>query len=225
MRDGRVEVVVLPSFPMIPATLAAFAGTPVAVGAQDLMWQDRGAFTGAVSGVDLRALGCRYVEVNHAERRRVFHEDDGIVRAKLAAAVRTGLVPIFCVGEREQGPVDAAVADCTAQLSSALEGVECDDPVQLVVAYEFRHESVESDAYAGEQRWHNHAGVIGYTGRFGATTLEASFRHDRNSVYGADTTGSVGLGYQLLPALKLRALAGTTFRALRLQSHRECNQL
>ncbi|WP_375399966.1 triose-phosphate isomerase family protein [uncultured Amnibacterium sp.] len=134
--SGRVELFVLPSFPMIPATVAAFAGTAVAVGAQDLMWEDRGAFTGGVSGLDLRALGCRYAEVGHAERRGVFGEDDHIVRRKLAAAVRTGLVPVFCVGERERTSPDAAAAACSAQLAAALRDVPANDAVELVVAYE-----------------------------------------------------------------------------------------
>lgn len=144
--SGRVELFVLPSFPMIPAALAAFAGTAVGVGAQDLMWEDRGAFTGGVSGLDLRALGCRYAEVGHAERRAVFGEDDRIARLKLAAAVRAGLVPVFCVGERERTPPDDAARACIAQLAAALLNLPsgeassteaaAEDPVDLVVAYE-----------------------------------------------------------------------------------------
>lgn len=135
--DGLVDLFVLPSFPMIPATVAAFAGTRVQVGAQDLLWEDRGAFTGGVSGLDLVALGCTHVEVGHAERRRVFGEDDEVIGSKLAAAVRTGLTPVFCVGERERAAPDAAVADCVAQLSTALATLPPDrGPVSLVVAYE-----------------------------------------------------------------------------------------
>lgn len=134
---GRVELFVLPSFPMIPATVASFVGTGVAVGAQDLMWEDRGAFTGGVSGLDLHALGCRYVEVGHAERRRVFGEDDRTVRLKLAAAVRTGLTPVFCVGERERTSSEAAAEECIEQLTAALDGLPADhDGVAIVVAYE-----------------------------------------------------------------------------------------
>lgn len=134
---GHVQLFVLPSFPMIPATVAAFAGTRVEVGAQDLTWEDRGAFTGGVSGLDLRALGCRFVEVGHAERRRVFGEDDRIVRAKLAAAVRTGLTPVFCVGERERVSPKAAADDCAGQLIAALDGLPSGhDGTALVVAYE-----------------------------------------------------------------------------------------
>ena len=68
--------------------IEAIGGAPVAVGAQDLFWADRGAYTGAVSGADLRRLGCRYVEVGHAERRQVFGEDAGTTRRKFTAALR-----------------------------------------------------------------------------------------------------------------------------------------
>ena len=99
VRSGRVHLFVLPSLPALPAAVAALAGTGVAVGAQDLFWADRGPYTGGVSGLDLRAIGCTYVEVGHAERRRVFGEDDAVIRLKLAAAFRSGLTPVLCVGE------------------------------------------------------------------------------------------------------------------------------
>jgi triosephosphate isomerase len=69
------------------------AGTGVSVGAQNLFWEDRGAFTGEVSGVMLRELGCRYVEVGHAERRPLFGESNEVVALKVAAALRNSLSP------------------------------------------------------------------------------------------------------------------------------------
>jgi vitamin B12 transporter len=84
---------------------------------------------------------------------------------------------------------------------------------QLVLAYEYLHEQVEGDVFADEPKRSNNAFVAAYAGSFGASGLEASLRYDDNSVYGNNTTGSVGYSYQWTPALKLRALAGTTFRA------------
>lgn len=133
--DGLVEVFVLPSLPALPAVAAALRGAPVSFGAQDLFWEDRGAFTGGVSGADLRELGCRWVEVGHAERRRYFGEDDGTVNLKTAAAVRNGLSPVLCVGERTRGDAEAAGEQCVAQLESVLEGLVASD-ASLVVAYE-----------------------------------------------------------------------------------------
>ena len=84
---------------------------------------------------------------------------------------------------------------------------------QVVLAYEYLHEKVQGEAYPDEPKRNNHALVAGYSGAFGAAGVEASLRYDDNSVYGNNTTGSVGVSYQIVPGLKLRALAGTTFRA------------
>lgn len=127
---------VLPSVPALPAVRQALQGTGVAVGAQDLHWEDRGAFTGAISGADLAAISCAYVEVGHAERRSVFGEGEEVVRRKARAAVRNGLVPVLCVGEGEHLPPDAAIAVCRAQLADALREVPDDARTEIVVAYE-----------------------------------------------------------------------------------------
>ncbi len=84
---------------------------------------------------------------------------------------------------------------------------------QLLLGYEFLRERVDADGFDGERARHNNAAVLGYSGLFGAQTVEASVRHDTNSVYGGNTTGSVGYAFALSSAWKLRARAGTTFRA------------
>lgn len=134
--DGSVRLFALPSLPAVHAVRAAFAGTPVAVGAQDLHWDDRGAYTGAVSGADLREAGCTFVEVGHAERRALFGETDETVARKLAAAMRNSLTPVLCVGEDLEGPVEDAVSVSTAQLAAALGGLDGSIVGDLVVAYE-----------------------------------------------------------------------------------------
>ena len=84
---------------------------------------------------------------------------------------------------------------------------------QVVLAYEHLREQVEGDAFGNRPRRSNNAFVAGYSGTFGASGLEASLRYDDNSVYGSNTTGSLGYSVRVTPALRLRALAGTTFRA------------
>lgn len=133
--DGRVQVAVLPTFVSIDAVSAITAESLVDHGAQDLAVADEGAFTGEVSGRDLAALGCRYVEVGHAERRRLFGEDETVVAGKFAAAVRNGLVPILCVGESDHVDADAAAEVCVGQVRSALAGAEAAVP-DLIIAYE-----------------------------------------------------------------------------------------
>ncbi|KEZ76648.1 triose-phosphate isomerase [Salinisphaera hydrothermalis] len=132
--SGAVELSVFPTLPAMELAMAACADSPIRFGAQDLFWHDRGAYTGAVSGADLAEMGCFYAEIGHAERRRVFGDDDTIVARKVAAAVRNGLTPWLCIGEPEEGPVDAATAFCLEQLMASL--AELYEPVPLVIAYE-----------------------------------------------------------------------------------------
>jgi triosephosphate isomerase (TIM) len=133
--EGRVRLVVLPSHPYLLEARNIFAATPVHIGGQDLFWEDRGAFTGEVSGAQLRELGCDYAEIGHAERRRIFGEDDAVIALKTAAAFRNGLTPLLCVGEAEQSSVEVAAAECAAQLTSALATAH-DIGGPVVVAYE-----------------------------------------------------------------------------------------
>lgn len=135
IEDGSVELFVLPSLPAVPEVLRAFADTRVRVGAQDLHWADRGAYTGAVSGQDLRAIGCSLVEVGHAERRQIFGESDDVVGAKVAAAFRNGLVPVLCVGEHERVESSEAARVCISQIERALRDIEIAD-AEIIVAYE-----------------------------------------------------------------------------------------
>lgn len=134
--SGRVRLFVLPTLPATTAVREAIGDAPVGIGAQDLHWEDRGPYTGGVSGADLVAMGCKYVEVGHAERRRVFGEDDEVVRRKFAAALRNDLTPVLCVGEREQGEAGAAASACIAQLESALRDADRAGGREVIVAYE-----------------------------------------------------------------------------------------
>jgi triosephosphate isomerase (TIM) len=130
---GDVELFVIPSFVSVTGAVAAFAGTPVLVGAQDVAAAESGAFTGEVSALELAEAGARLAEVGHAERRRLFGEDDGVVAAKTGQALAHGLVPVVCVGEAREDSAEAALADVLAQLRTAL----ADAPDgRVIVAYE-----------------------------------------------------------------------------------------
>jgi triosephosphate isomerase len=136
--QGSVRLFVLPSLPALPAVQRALSGAPVEIGAQDLHWDDRGAYTGAVSGTDLRDVGCRYVEVGHAERRRHFGDDTSTIRDKLSAAFRNNLTPVLCIGERELCGPEQAAESCVRQLRDVLAG-QCEVYThipEVIVAYE-----------------------------------------------------------------------------------------
>lgn len=133
---GDVRLFVFPALPVLPKVIDVFAGSGVAVGAQDLFWEDRGPYTGGVSGTDLSEIGCTMVEVGHMERRRVFGEDEPTVRRKTAAALRNRLLPVLCVGESTLMPPREAAAVCAAQLDSALGDVPRAPDDSVIVAYE-----------------------------------------------------------------------------------------
>ncbi len=134
-----VEAVVLPPFTDLRSVQTLVDGDRLrlAYGAQDLSSHDAGAYTGEVSGAMLAALGCTYVLAGHSERRQHHGEDDAVVRDKVAAAGRHGLVPILCVGEgldvREAG---GQVEHCVTQLTAALRDIPLASAASLVLAYE-----------------------------------------------------------------------------------------
>ncbi|MGL5858662.1 MAG: triose-phosphate isomerase [Angustibacter sp.] len=134
-----VEVAVLPPFTCLRTVQTLIDGDKLQIryGAQDLSAHDDGARTGDVSGAMLAKLGCQYVVVGHSERRAGHGEDDGMVRSKVQAAYRHGVIPIVCVGEdlavRQAGD---HVRHTVAQLAAALDGVTAEQAATVVVAYE-----------------------------------------------------------------------------------------
>ena len=131
------ELAVLPAFPLLESTADRLAHTSVRWGAQDVAPSDAGNQTGEVTAALLAELGCRYVEVGHAERRRLFGEGTRLIQGKLRQAAAAGLVPIHCLGESEPGDADRASADCCAELEEVLDVLadQTDHP-EIVVAYE-----------------------------------------------------------------------------------------
>ncbi len=131
------EVVIFPPFTALETVADAIDGKHVGYGAQDLHWEDKGAFTGAVSGAMIADICAEYVLVGHSERRTVFGENEKIVASKIIAAYRNGLKPLLCVGEnlaeREAGKTARKI---NMQLKSALRVISVEDAENLVVAYE-----------------------------------------------------------------------------------------
>jgi triosephosphate isomerase len=136
-RASRCDLLVCPPFFAVPAVARALSGSGVAVGAQDLFWEESGAFTGEVSGAMVADAGATFVLVGHSERRHVIGEGNDMVAKKLRAALGAGLTPILCVGEtlaeREAGRHQAVVGE---QLDTALEGWTADEAGGIVIAYE-----------------------------------------------------------------------------------------
>lgn len=141
MRDGlqafpQVERVVCPPFVSLYPVAGLLKGTDIGLGAQNMHWEDKGAFTGEISPLMLKGL-CQYVIIGHSERRTYFGETDENVNRKAKAALAHGLTPIVCVGENlaqnEAGETDAVVS---AQVRAAFAGLDAGAARQVVIAYE-----------------------------------------------------------------------------------------
>lgn len=132
-----VEVVVAPPFPSLTEVHKALQGSNIVLSAQNLFYEQEGAYTGEVSGEMLKASGCRYVIVGHSERREYFHETDDIINKKVHAGLNAGLSVIFCLGEslqeREKGKTFEVV---DRQIRSGLAQCGEKEMADIVVAYE-----------------------------------------------------------------------------------------
>ncbi|TET48018.1 MAG: triose-phosphate isomerase [Dehalococcoidia bacterium] len=129
-----VEKIVCPPFVSLVPVKELLEGSTIKLGAQNLFFAEKGAYTGEISPLMVADL-CEYVIIGHSERRQHFHETGDIVNKKIAAALKASLKPILCIGERlEESEAGRTEAVVTEQLSAALAGVE--DPDGLAIAYE-----------------------------------------------------------------------------------------
>jgi triosephosphate isomerase len=131
------EVVVAPPFTALAAVSPVLRGSPVSLAAQDMHWENEGAFTGEVSPVMLRDVGCTHVIVGHSERRQHFGETDETVARKARAAFAHGLTPIICVGETlAERESDRTMEIVERQVEHALRALSADQVAAAVIAYE-----------------------------------------------------------------------------------------
>jgi len=130
-------MVVAPPFTALAAVRELLEGSPVDLAAQNLFWEDKGAFTGEVSAGMLQDAGCSYVIIGHSERRQYFGETDDRVNKKIKAALGRGLSPIVCVGETlEEREGGRTIARVTGQLEIGLNGIDGRGFSRTVIAYE-----------------------------------------------------------------------------------------
>ncbi len=137
VKDAQAEVVVCPPFICLPAAKEALDDSNIKLGAQNMYWEEQGAFTGEVAPGMLKEAGVEYVIIGHSERRQYFGETDEMVNKKVLSAVSHNLIPIICVGEtleqREQGVTEKVV---DTQTRAALKGLTADVADRVVIAYE-----------------------------------------------------------------------------------------
>ena len=134
---GEVDVVLCPPFTTLSEVAEVLVESDIGLGAQNMHWQDEGAFTGEISGQMLKDAGCQYVIIGHSERRQFFGETNETVNKKLKTALKYGLTPIVCVGEnlqeREANKTFAVIQD---HLKNGLVDISVEQMGKIVIAYE-----------------------------------------------------------------------------------------
>ena len=137
VKDAKCDVVICTPYTDLAAAVEATAGTNIKVGAENVHWAEKGAFTGEISAKMLTELGVEYVIIGHSERRQYFGETDETVNMRVMAALAAGLKPIICVGElleeRESGKTAEVV---TRQTKAAFKDIDKDELDNIVIAYE-----------------------------------------------------------------------------------------
>ncbi len=133
----NVEMVVCPPFTNLATVSELLKGSAIGLGAQNLYWEDHGAFTGEISAKMLLGVGCQYVIIGHSERRQYFGETDETVKRRLRKALSAGLTPIVCVGEtltqRQAGTTQTVIE---TQVRGAFKDIDAGDFKKVVIAYE-----------------------------------------------------------------------------------------
>ena len=133
----NVDMIVCPPYLAIPAVQAVLKETPIRVGAQNLFWENEGAYTGEISAPMLVDAGCTYVIIGHSERRQYFHETDETINRKIKKALEFRLKPIFCIGETlEQREAGQTFTVLKNQLDGGLQDIAASAMQNIIIAYE-----------------------------------------------------------------------------------------
>src|SRR5579875_2648325 len=131
------EVLIAPPAVLIPAVSQALAGSSLLLGAQNMHFEDRGAFTGEISAPMLKPFGVTHVILGHSERRHIFGESDDLINRKVLTALRHRIVPILCVGEtQEEHDSGRQLEVVLRQLQGGLADVDASGSAEIVIAYE-----------------------------------------------------------------------------------------
>lgn len=137
LESQDIDIVLCPAFTALTEVAEVIADSNIQLGAQDCYWQDEGAFTGEVSPLMLKDVGCKFVIIGHSERRQYFGETNESVNKKIKAVLKHGLTPILCVGEtlseRESGKTFKVLDD---HIQNGLVDISEEQITNIVIAYE-----------------------------------------------------------------------------------------
>ncbi len=173
---NNAEIIVAPSFTSLAKVAELAKGSSIQVSAQDVHWEDKGAFTSAVSPVQAKDAGATHTILGHSERRSVFGDTDEILNKKVAAALRHNLTVIFCVGETlAQREADETIAVIDAQLENGLKGFTAEQLKGLIIAYEPVWAIGTGKTATPDQAQEVHAAIRKFlAGKYGADFAEAT---------------------------------------------------
>lgn len=133
----KCEVIICPPFTALSEAGSLIKNTPLKLGAQNMHFEENGAFTGEISADMLKSVGCEYVILGHSERRTIFGESDEFINKKIIKALNSGLNPIFCVGEtlseRENGTTFEVIG---RQVTDGLKSISAIELAKIIIAYE-----------------------------------------------------------------------------------------
>ena len=211
VKDAKCEVVLCPPFTALFDVNNALEHTNIKLGAQNVHWEQKGAFTGEVSAEMLKALGVSYAIIGHSERRQYFGETDETVNARAKAAIAAGITPIICVGEsleeRESGRTEAKVS---GQVKKDLEGIAAGDVAKLVIAYEPIW-AIGTGKTATDEQANETIGMIRATvaGMFGKETAEAL-----RIQYGGSMKPSNARSLMAMPEIDGGLIGGASLKAV-----------
>lgn len=131
------KIIIAPAYTALNCLSDVLLDTNIELSAQNMFWQDKGAYTGEVSSLMIKDAGCSYVIIGHSERRKYFKEDEGIVNKKIKLALSSGLKVIFCIGETlEEREADKAMDIVQNQLLGGLKDILAEDMKNIIIAYE-----------------------------------------------------------------------------------------
>lgn len=206
---AAVEKVLCPPYIALMAVASLLEGSDIGLGAQDLYWDEKGAFTGEVAPNMVKEF-CRYVIIGHSERRTYFGETDETVNKKVGAALKAGLTPIVCVGETLDQYESGSTAEVVRrQIKAGLAGIDSAQAATLVVAYEPVWAIGTGKASSGENANTVHQKVIrpALSELFGAQGAEAI-----RILYGGSVTASNATEFFAYPDIDGALVGGASLK-------------
>ncbi|MBC8373343.1 MAG: triose-phosphate isomerase [Planctomycetes bacterium] len=172
-----VDLAICPPFVYLPGVVEALKDSNIAVGAQNMYFEDNGAFTGEISARMLKDIGCRHVILGHSERRHVLGESDRLINAKIIKALADGLEVMFCVGELlAQRKADQTAEVVATQITAGLKDISPEAMSGITIAYEPVWAIGTGETATPDQAQEVHAMIRGLIGELYDTELAESIR-------------------------------------------------